>query len=172
MFFIWTVVTSLLLILGTCSACQDPWSEFNSTCYLVVGIEKPFADALTYCQSQGGTLASLRDENTHNWVVNEVDADGCEFLCVSCLTHAGASRKSPSDVTWKTLSQRPISAHPWHKATERKEKLSSLEPFTPWRNLTEGHDPNPRTVLHERKFLLDLGIEPGTFDLRPKRGIH
>lgn len=108
-------MTSLLLILGACSSCQSLWTEFNNACYLIVETEVPFTNALAYCQSQGGTLASLRDENTHNWVVNEADAAGCEFNAWPKLHWC-----KPKISSWCTLRNaeskiqcRSISAHSW-----------------------------------------------------------
>lgn len=60
----------LLLPTAATAICHYPWAEYNGTCYKAFQELKTFDNALAACQAEGGTLASLSDEDTHNWVVD------------------------------------------------------------------------------------------------------
>uniref|UniRef100_UPI0037E783AB galactose-specific lectin nattectin-like n=1 Tax=Semicossyphus pulcher TaxID=241346 RepID=UPI0037E783AB len=55
-----------------CKVCSEGWTEMNGRCYMFHFDEKDWCDAESHCTGKGGNLASLRQPNDADVLINYV----------------------------------------------------------------------------------------------------
>ncbi|XP_019639478.1 PREDICTED: perlucin-like protein isoform X3 [Branchiostoma belcheri] len=55
-------------------SCPADYQKFNRTCYRFSTDKKPYSEARDTCHGEGGILATVKDEDTHNFLANHVSS--------------------------------------------------------------------------------------------------
>jgi len=115
------IVTLFLVVSILCGttygACEDGWEEVSGSCFFFEMTQMPWTDASIFCQSLGGYLAEIEDDETETQLLGLLSShsDGnCPFAwiggndkCIEGQWGWSHSRKPINNFFWATGDNEP-----------------------------------------------------------------